>query len=432
MATTDRAAINDLVAIGYESAPGVATPATRILGGMTIEFDPAIEARANKPKGYKANTTAVTTKDSTTGKVGGQPTYDEMPYALMGICNYAAPTTPSGATLARQWKGSMQSTAPDTPATFSLEGGTNTQRGRYAAFGVLTELGFTWDRQSGTGLSGALIAQQYLDDQVRFLATSGGATGGTVTLTVNATTISAIPYNATSAQLQTLLDASAIGAGNTLVTGGPLGTKPLRIQFQGTLAAPNQPTVSVTSSLTGGTSPAATVTRLSPAATQLPLTTIAPGQIDVYAATSYAGLAGASRLTRAFKGSWKLGGRFGPIWTLNSSLGSWADYVELDPKSEMGVTVGADPVGMGFLANVRKNDTVFWRFQATGPLIETTGGGTPIFYQCTLDMAVKMLKVSPLKSESGVLAVDFGGELAHDPTWGKSMEWTVVNTLSAL
>ena len=98
----------------------------------------------------------------------------------------------------------------------------------------------------------------------------GGATGGTFTLTtaspLPAGTTSAIPYDATADEVQAAL-AAIIGANNVSVTGGPLGSSDVVIDFQGdygeeaipdlvadgsNLTGTNGPTVEVATSVVGG------------------------------------------------------------------------------------------------------------------------------------------------------------------------------------
>ena len=107
----------------------------------------------------------------------------------------------------------------------------------------------------------AILVQTYT------LATYPTTTGGNETQTItsthtagsapwswngNATT--AIAYNATAATILAALTAlPGIGAGNILVTGGPLNTTPVVATFAGTLANAPQPAITIGSGLTGGT-----------------------------------------------------------------------------------------------------------------------------------------------------------------------------------
>lgn len=83
---------------------------------------------------------------------------------------------------------------------------------------------------------------------------SGTPTGGTFTLTVGGQTTTALAYNAATSAVQSALVAlSSVGAGNATVTGSAGGPYAVALANGGTLTGDG-------SSLTGGTTPAVTVT----------------------------------------------------------------------------------------------------------------------------------------------------------------------------
>jgi hypothetical protein len=95
------------------------------------------------------------------------------------------------------------------------------------------------------------------------------AKGGSFTLSVKlpsasqATTTAAIPYNATAGEVQAALEATALGAGNVTVTGGPGGTSPYVVTLVG--AAGHEPIVPMSvdsSSLAPAGGASASVTEL--------------------------------------------------------------------------------------------------------------------------------------------------------------------------
>ena len=97
-------------------------------------------------------------------------------------------------------------------------------------------------------------------DAVQTITVSGTPTGGTFTLTYSGDTTAAIPYNATAGQVATALNALGnVGAGGVTCSGGPFPGTAVIVTFGGSLANAPQPTMTATSSLTGGTSPAVTV-----------------------------------------------------------------------------------------------------------------------------------------------------------------------------
>lgn len=106
------------------------------------------------------------------------------------------------------------------------------------------------------------IAASPVDEQ-QTVTINGSPTGGTFTLTFSGQTTASIPHNATTAQIDTALEAlPAIGAGNITV-GGPTGG-PWVVSFVGARGNADQPQMTATSSLTGGSSPSVTVTTTRP------------------------------------------------------------------------------------------------------------------------------------------------------------------------
>jgi hypothetical protein len=157
---------------------------------------------------------------------------------------------------------------------WSWESGTNTLPGTYSATGA-AELNFdaTISDASDTTLTGALtvanvesvflLATQDMTvrvnaaNEVQTISITGSPTGGTFTLTLSGHTTAAIAWNASAAAVQAALELlTSVGAGNVVVTGGPLPGSILTARFRKGLAATNVAQMTSTSSLTGGSSPA--------------------------------------------------------------------------------------------------------------------------------------------------------------------------------
>lgn len=105
-------------------------------------------------------------------------------------------------------------------------------------------------------------------NEVQSVTITGTPTGGTFTLSYGGQTTAAIPYNATSAQVQTALRAlSTVGSTGATVTGGPGPGSPFTVTFGGLLAGANiAQLTSSAASLTGGTTPAVVVATTTPGA----------------------------------------------------------------------------------------------------------------------------------------------------------------------
>lgn len=97
---------------------------------------------------------------------------------------------------------------------------------------------------------------------IQSIAMGGSPTGGTFTLSFQSNYTAPIAYTASSAAVAAALQAlSNVGSSSNLTaTGGALNSAAIVVTFQGLLGNQPIPLMSVTSSLTGGTSPAVTPT----------------------------------------------------------------------------------------------------------------------------------------------------------------------------
>lgn len=100
-------------------------------------------------------------------------------------------------------------------------------------------------------------------NDVQTLTVTGTPTGGNFYINFNGDIIGPIAYNATASAIQALMDATpqAGGAGQIVVTGGPLPGSAIVFTFSGSLVSGlNQPLITIQSNgLTGGATPAAAV-----------------------------------------------------------------------------------------------------------------------------------------------------------------------------
>lgn len=91
-------------------------------------------------------------------------------------------------------------------------------------------------------------------NEIQTLTPSGTISGGTYRLTFEGQQTAALAYNANAAAIQAALEAlSTIGEGNVKVTGGPISSGVVTIEFQGDLAKMDVGALTVQSSLTGST-----------------------------------------------------------------------------------------------------------------------------------------------------------------------------------
>ena len=132
-------------------------------------------------------------------------------------------------------------------------------------------LGVCSDIASGTvcavaklpGIGWSVISAQCTCDEVQRILITGSPTGGTYTLTFDGQTTAAIQWNAATVDVRAALEAlSNIDVGDVLVTGGPHPGTAIDVEFIGQYENTDVSEMTATSSLTGGTYPAITVTTI--------------------------------------------------------------------------------------------------------------------------------------------------------------------------
>lgn len=326
----ERATVFQGVQVGVETTAGTAVPANKRLGSLSIEPSIKFEGASLTPMGNKFISVQVPNREWSEGKVSGKPTYNEIIYPFCGVIQKVTPTTPVGATLARQWAFSMNNASADVLQSFTIEQGDAT-RAHKMTYGTFKEFGITFGRND-LNVTGSLFGQLVTDN---------------VTMTASPTSIALVP--------------------------------------------------------------------------------VAPNQVSIKTASTYAGLAGATALNRPLSAEWKIADRIAPLWVLNAANSSWAATVETKPKVTMKMKMEADAEGMAFLSPLRNGDTIFLQIECIGKIIEAT---TP--YSLTITQACKVTNISDFSDQDGVYAVEWDFEATFDPTWQKAFEVVVINTVNAL
>jgi len=188
----------------------------------------------------------------------------------------------------------------------------------------------------------------------------------------------------------------------------------------------NRENVEVSGSMIGQRiSDAITLTVGPTAVAQVP---ILPTDIDVWIDPT-SGALGTTKMTRVLNANIHLSDRFGPIWTLNSALTSFAAHVETEPTAEITLLVEADTQGMANLPIMRGGTTQFCRIKGTSP---TLAGASTAFYSLIWDAAVKVSDVGDFSDEDGVYAIEWTFTMVYDATWTKAYTVAVTNKIAAL
>ena len=166
-----------------------------------------------------------------------------------------------------------------------------------------------------------------------------------------------------------------------------------------------------------------------PALTSMTPIPVAPGQIDVYADATWAGI-GTTKLLRVFEAGFNVSNMWGPLWALNSTLTSFAAIMQMKPEITMTLTVEADSAGMAFLAsNWRTNTPTFLQIKATGDTIE---GGTPTTdHSLEIDMAGVVAGPPTFGETDGARTAQWTFNCIADGTSSKALRITLVNGVAS-
>lgn len=100
-------------------------------------------------------------------------------------------------------------------------------------------------------------------NDVQTITITGTPTGGSFNLFFGGVLIGTIAYNATAAQVKTLLEAF-FGVGPVTTSGGPFPGTPVVVTFQNEAGGRNQVVFTTTAAFTGGASPAVAVAHTTP------------------------------------------------------------------------------------------------------------------------------------------------------------------------
>ncbi len=156
---------------------------------------------------------------------------------------------------------------------------------------------------------------------------------------------------------------------------------------------------------------------------------VIPNQVDVFIDSTSAGI-GTTKMLRVLEAKISITNRFGPLWVLNSALGSFAAHVELDPVVSVDLQVEADAQGMALLSTLRAGTTQYLRVKATSPDL----AGVGFNYSVVFDIACKVSGVSTYSDQEGVYAITWTNEGIYDPNWnsGQALSVAATNKQTAL
>jgi hypothetical protein len=150
---------------------------------------------------------------------------------------------------------------------------------------------------------------------------------------------------------------------------------------------------------------------------------VLPTHLSFKMASTQAGLAGATALTRGFSSEFSLVNKVGLAWP----VGQDPVTVETEPDLSAKLKLATDATGMGLVTQMRNGSTYWFRIKATGALIAST-----YYYDFQLDFPAQIESLGDFADESGIYAMEYGLTPVHDATWGKSFQIDVITDVQTL
>lgn len=426
--------------IAPEDRIGVPYPPTKKLTTLGISFDAEVRNQFFRPRGKKHRTSGVKHREWVTGSFESGLDFNELTYLFDMLYGKATPTQiGSLAAYSRSW---TSSNLPVTPQSFTVKEG-DTVASELVSGLLATSLTMNVDTEQSSA-SGNVIGSAIrrdmspvgsVTDEVQKITPSGTISGGTFTLTYSTQTTSAIPYNATAAEIQAALWAlSNIADGDVIVVGGPLPTYPVYVFFQGLLKQTNVGLITDTESLTGGgTLTESELVAGATAYTSIARQPIGVNQWDVFFNDTYASIA-SSKTCRALELELNVPEKLSPTFALCTDYPSIYDYVESNQEglvSRITVRNESDMIAMLATWDTTQKPTKYVRWQAQGALIGTNAS-TPVYYLLQVDYAAQIDTVRDRRNISSIYAKDINVQIVDDDTLGGAVKFTLINSLASI
>lgn len=431
-----RASVFEVSNIGLELVPGTPVAATKKLSGTQIKPSIKAETKQSGPTGSRFNTVSALNKEWSEASVDQEvATYVDPAYIFANALGM--PTIANLGSGAYSQTYDLSSFFALTPKTWTVEAGSSV-RAMQLAYGLMTDIGMTYSRNNGVGVSGKMIGQRITDavtltpgtNEVQTLTMTGTPTGGTVTLVFMGETTATIVWNAASSAVLSALEALPnIDVGDITVGGGPWPGSAITVTFRGKFAGQNIGLISLgTNGLSGGTTPSLTVAETTPGVplSETSVVPISGNEWDLFIDPT-SGAIGTTKVVTPLEAGWSLGGLYGPIWAGNTSFPSYQKHVDLMPTSDFSFKVEADAAGMAFRANLQAGSTIYAQLRCTGPLV-----GGAITYLNQVSLAAKITEPQDYEDADGLYAIGWKGQIMHDATYQKAMSILLRNNLAAL
>ena len=435
---TDVSFVTQASQIGKETVSGTPVPALKRLAGMGFTSSP--DVTTDDFKRWGSRWPSLITPGQVESKImgSGKPCYPDLSYILGGVHKKGTITTPGGGTNSRLHTFLQSSTDEDDVESYTIEYGSR-KLARRVPGAIFAGYNFSWDTLktalSVEGFGRKMVTGVRLSTgEIQTITKTGTVTSGTFDITgVNPLTAAAfsillIPFDTTAGALQTLFD-TAVGAGNTLVAGGPLGGTPITVEFIGNMGSQDVALmVAVSTNLVGGGTYGITTTTAGVAPAELDAFDIQPNHIIVYSDTTY-GAIGTTKLARLFSGAIGIGSMRASLHVVDrDQAGAPVGHLEGDsPAGTFDMKIMANEVADTHLADLYLGATRYFRVEAIGSVIEAA-----LTYRAVWDMACKCRSIGEYGPEGNALAQSFGWGIVHDNTFGRAISVAVQNKVTAL
>ena len=359
------------------------------------------------------------------------PSYDEMGLLLASV--FGKPTSQLISTGVYRHTFVLNTRGAANPQWYTTQFG-DVNHAEQTQSVILAAFGLEWSGKktitgsaSGFGrkVDGTIAAIQAGANCVQTLTAPTGTPTSFRLRFLGAETADIVVAGMSASTIQTaLLALTTIGGSNVAVA----GTGPWTITFQGTLAGVPQPLIEV-SKITGGTSPTVPISITTPGGyTEFPFTPMLAGQLRAYYSDTVANLSNSSKvMTTLLKGSVNIDSRFVPVEVTNDANASWGPHAETNMNLGAKFTVSADAVSAGFETDARARNSMFFRLQATGPIIPTTSTN----YQLYFDMAMKVKNIMNIQMDGAVVAREFEIGARFDAGWNQAAQIVLVNGVAS-
>lgn len=169
-------------------------------------------------------------------------------------------------------------------------------------------------------------------------------------------------------------------------------------------------------------SPIETGITLTPNPATLSPKPIVRSHVRLKMADSLTGLNTAQNECRAFAFKWSVSDKIGMAFPFCAPF-----VVQTEPKAECTLKIAANAQGMSLIQNARTGTTKWLRLTATGQVIES-----PYTYALEMTMPLQVTDVGEFGDSDGVYMVEYTFSPVYDAGWGKTMEISLVNTMTGL